>query len=249
MNERTELLVQLELDGEISQVEREELDAASESDPATNAYRSRMADLAQDLDTLAWREPSPDLERKVLDELQIARTRTRAAAPRPRRRIDFKQVVAFAAGIALMLVAGRFLPAIDGISVDPNQATGTLIAPERPLEVDRGQTAFGGTRIEAWTERSGDRLFLRARGTGDATTPVQIEWSDLDWSVVSVGCVPSANLGVDRGRASFAWNKSGPITLELELQASTPDTEGGDVRLLLGDGNTAGPSLTLDVVP
>ena len=171
------------------------------------------------------------------------------SSPRPRRRIDFRQVVAFAAGIALMLVAGRFLPAIDGISVDPNQATGTLIAPERPLEVDRGQTAFGGTRIEAWTERSGDRLFLRARGTGDATTPVRIEWSDLDWSVVSVHSVPPADLGVDRGRASFAWTASGPFTLELELRPGSSGVPGGDVRLLLGDPGTAAPSITLGAVP
>ena len=50
MNERIELLIQLELDGEINAAEREELDAASETDPATRAYRSQMADLGQDLE-------------------------------------------------------------------------------------------------------------------------------------------------------------------------------------------------------
>lgn len=249
MNERMELLIQLELDGEISEAERHELDAASEADPATQAYRSRMAELAQDLDTLAWREPSADLKRKVLDELQIAAPRPKAPAPRPRWRLDFRQAVAFAAGIALVLVVGRFVPVIDGASVDPDQATGTLIAPGKPVEVDRDRAAWGETTIEAWTERSGDQLFLRARGTGDATTPVRIEWADLEWSVVSVRSVPPANLGVDRGRASFAWTQSGPYTLELELQAGPSSSEGGDVRLLLGSDETAGPSLTLDVVP
>jgi hypothetical protein len=249
MNERMELLIQLELDGEISQAERDELDAASEADSPTRAYRSQMAELAQDLDTLAWREPSPNLQRKVLDQLQIGTPRPRARAPRPRWRIDFRQAVAFAAGIAAVLVAGRFIPAIDGMAVDPNEAAGTLIAPDKAPEIDRGRVEFGGTSIEAWTERSGDQLYLRARGTGDATTPVRIEWSDLDWSVVSVHSVPPADLGVDRGRASFAWTASGPFTLELELQAGTPGADGGDVRLLIGGGDTAGSSITLDVVP
>lgn len=249
MNERMELLVQLELDGEISEAERQELDSASEADPATRGYRSQMAELAQDLDTLAWREPSPGLKQKILDELHIAPPRPKAPAPRPRWRLDFRQAVAFAAGIALVLVAGRFVPGIDGASVDPDQATGTLIAPGQPVEVDRGQAASGETTIEAWTERSGDQLFLRARGTGDATMPVRIEWADLDWSVISVRSVPPANLGVDRGRASFAWIESGPFTLELELQAGPSSSDGGDVRLLLGGRETAGPSITLDVVP
>ena len=236
MNERMELLVQLELDGEIGEEERRELDAASEADPATSAYRTQMAELARDLDTLAWREPSPDLKRKILDELQIAAPRPKAPAPRPRWRIDFRQAVAFAAGIALVLVVGRFVPWIDDTGIDPNQAAGTLISPDRTVEIDRDRASFGETTIEAWTERSGDQLFLRARGTGDATTHVRIEWADLDWSAVTVRSVPPANLGVDRGRASFAWTESGPFTLELELQAGPSGNDGGDVRLLLGDG-------------
>lgn len=249
MNERLELLVQLELDGEIDASERAELDAASEADSEVLAWRSRMLDLGQDLDSLSWQEPSPDLKQRVLEELRIPAARTKAQAPRRRWRIDFRQAVAFAAGIALVLVVGRFVPGIDDTGIDPNQAAGTLISPDRPVEIDRDRASFGDTTVEAWTERSGDRLFLRARGTGDATTPVRIEWPDLEWSATSVRSLPQANLGVDRGRASFAWTESGPFTLELELQAGTSGSDGGDVRLLLGDGRTAGSSLTLDVVP
>ena len=119
----------------------------------------------------------------------------------------------------------------------------------RPRDDRRGRLQSGGTDIEAWTEASDGRFFLRARGTGEPTTPVRIEWTDPEWSVVAVRSVPPAILGVDRGRAHIAWTRSGQFTLELELQAGQANAGSGDVRLLLGDADEPGPSLTLEVVP
>jgi hypothetical protein len=250
MNERFELLIQLELDGEISERELAELDSACQEDPATREYRTRMLELGQDLDTLAWREPSADLKHRVLQELGIGAPRRPAPAPRPRWRMDFRQAAAFAAGIALVLVAGRFAPLFPDSAVNGDHATGTLLTGQNPTEeFDRGRMQSGGTEIEAWTEGSDGRVFLRARGTGEPTTPVRIEWTDPEWSVVAVRSVPPAILGVDRGRAHIAWTRSGQFTLELELQAGNANSGVGDVRLFLGEAPDAGPSITLDVTP
>jgi hypothetical protein len=249
MNERFEMLIQLELDGEINESERAELDAACAESPSTREYRSRMQELGQDLDTLAWREPSADLKDKVMRELGIAAVRRPAPAPRHRWRPDFRQAVAFAAGIALVLVAGRFAPLLPDAGVNGDHAAGTLLTRQDQTEIDRGRLQSGGTDIEAWTEASDGRFFLRARGTGEPTTPVRIEWTDPEWSVVAVRSVPPAILGVDRGRAHIAWTRSGQFTLELELQAGQANAGSGDVRLLLGDADEPGPSLTLEVVP
>ena len=255
MNEHLEDLIQRELDGEISPAERDELDTASGADPNIREYRERMQTLAQDLDTLAWREPGPELKERILAEIG-------AMAPGdPRRerhlrrarmpwRIDRRQALAFAAGIALIVIVGKFVPLIGNQDIDPDQASGTLLPPTSATgEIDRARVEDGTDWIEARTERSGDRLFLRARGEGNAATPVRIDWEDQEWSLVSVRVVPPGELGVERGRAHFVQDAPGHYVLELEFQLRESQDQAGDVRLWLGTGNPEDPSVTLGTIP
>ena len=252
MNEHHEDLIQRELDGEISPAERDELDTATGAEPTIREHRELMQALAQDLDTLAWREPGPELKARILAEIGTLSPGRPHQARRARMswRIDRRQALAFAAGIALIIVVGQFVPLLGDHDIDPDQASGTLLPPTSATdEIDRARVEAGTNWIEARTERSGDRLFLRARGEGNATTPVRIDWEGQKWSVVSVRSVPPGDLGVERGRAHFVQAEPGQYVLELELQLRGSEDQAGDVRLWLGAGDPGNSSATLGTIP
>jgi hypothetical protein len=250
MNQHLEELIQLEIDGVIGPGELKELDAAAANDPEVKGHRERMLQLSEDLGSLSWREPGPELHGRIMREIGVAVPHRKVRRARMPWRIGRREAVAFAAGIALVIVVGRFVPVIGDGAVDRNQAAGTLLPPaDATVSVDQARIDAGPMHIEARTERSGDRLFLRARGEGDAVTPVRIDWDAPAWSVVSTRCVPPGDLGVDRGRARFVQGEPGPYVLEIELQLRGSTDQAGDVRLRLGSGDPGDPTATLGTTP
>lgn len=227
-------LIQREIDGDLSSEEQAHLVAAASADPEVGVQREIMLSLGADLGSLAWCEPPVGLPARVMDEIGVeprARSRPVPGRHRPRTwRPDRRQVIAFAAGVALMFALGRIAPHVGEPDFENGDAAGTLIRPSDGA-TDRGQFEADDSRAEAWTERRADRLTLHARGQVGAATPVRIEWNDQDWSVTSVRRVPSGDLEVDRGHARFVRQEAGPFTLELEFQLRRPGAETGDVRL------------------
>lgn len=242
MNDHYEDLIQRELDSDLSSREQAELLAKVAGDPEARALREEILALGLELESLASRKPTPELKHDIMAAIAAdpahATPRPRRA-PAPTRGFDRRQALAFAAGIALVLMAGQVVPLFGEPPLDANHASGTLIPPTtnpalEPAEVDRGRLEAGNTRFEAWTERSGDQLFLRARGEMDASAPVRIDWDGDLWSVVSVRSVPATDFALDRGRADFVQAEPGPFSLEMELQLRGPTTVTGDVRLRAG---------------
>ena len=124
MNQHLEELIQLEIDGSISPDELKELDAATANDLEVKGQRERMLELAEDLGSLSWREPGPELHGRIMRENGVSipnRKVRRARMPMPWR-MGRREAVAFAAGIALVVVVGRFVPVIGDGAVDRNQA-------------------------------------------------------------------------------------------------------------------------------
>ena len=257
MNDHYEDLIQRELDHDLSSREHAELLAAVAGDPEARALRDDMLSLGLELDSLANRKPTPELKHNIMSEIAADRVQMAARprrAPTPSRGFDRRQALAFAAGIAVVLMAGQVLPLFGEPPIDANQAAGTLMPPTpestaEPVQVDRGLLETGSTRLEAWTERSGDHLFLRARGEMDASAPVRIEWDGELWFVVSVRSVPATDLALDRGRADFVQAEPGPFSLEMELQLRGPTPAAGDVRLRAGGTGPDVEMITLGTAP
>lgn len=265
MNNHYEDLIQRELDNDLSSREQAELLAAVASDPEARAFRNEMLSLGLELDSLANRKPAAGLKHDIMtaiaaDPAPVAPRLRRT--PTPTRGFDRRQALAFAAGITVVLVAGQVLPLFGEPPIDANQAAGTLMPPSaelipelipkpvpEPVEIDRGRIEAGSTRLEAWTERSGDHLFLRARGEMDAGAPVRIDWDGELWSVVSVRSIPATDLALDRGRADFVQAEPGPFSLEMELQLRGPTPGAGDVRLRAGGPGPDVETITLGTAP
>jgi len=257
MNNHHEELIQRELDHDLSSREQAELLAAVADDPQTQALREEMLSLGLELDSLANRKPTPELKYNIMaaieaDPAQIA-TKPRRS-PAPARALDRRHALAFAAGIAVMLMAGQVLPLFGEPPIDANQAAGTLMSPTADpdselIEVDRARLEAGSTSLEVWTERSGNHLFLSARGEMDAGAPVRIDWDGELWSVVSVRSVPATDLALDRGRADFVQAEPGLFSLEMELQLRGPTPAAGDVRLRAGGTGSDVEMITLGTAP
>jgi hypothetical protein len=212
-----------------------------------------MLTLGVELDSLANRKPPPELKQNIMAAIAVdpAQVKPRSGrAPAPTRGFDRRQALAFAAGIVLVLMAGQVLPLFGEPPLDANQATGTLLPPATaPVEVDRSRLGAGSTSLEAWTERSGDHVFLHARGEMDASAPLRIDWDGELWSVISVRSVPTADFVLDHGHANFVQAKPGPFSLEMELQLRGPTPAAGDVRLRAGGTGSDVEMITLGTAP
>lgn len=116
MDGRTDELIQMRIDGEISGAEMAELDAALAADREARASMESFQALARELDAMPRLDPPALFASKVLRTVRGVRPmRAAAASPAPatRRRIALVGAWAAAAGLLLGLLAGPLLMRAD----------------------------------------------------------------------------------------------------------------------------------------
>ena len=244
---RIDELIQREIDDDLAGPEQAELLTMVASDPALRAQRDRMQSLGHDLDALQWQEPAPELKKRIMAGIAAETPRRLGPTQRPRWRIDRRQILAFAAGVAVMFAAGH-------VSIPPqiqeSEMGGTLLTASGSLhEIDRGQAAVGDQWLRAWTEGDGAHVLVHVQGGGGAEEPVQIVFDDRAWSVISFRGAPAADLALGDGRAEFVRSESGSFTLEMELQLRETTTDAGHVRVHIGSVESEASSIRLGTLP
>jgi hypothetical protein len=222
----TRELIQRELDGVLSEQERQELARLLEGDAEARRIRSDMQGLALTLNRVKEEDPPPSLKPAVMRAVEeLEGRRARAGAPRRAlSRLKLPRVrFAFAAGLAAGIVLFAGIEAITpGLLVEEVGVRGTL-APEPPrtgeipnLVLHAGSAECAVTFLPA----GGDPTLLVRLETPEAAA-VELTWTD-ELQAVGVSRI-SGNAGeyeVRPGRVRIAAGGSSSVEVRFAGRAA-----------------------------
>ncbi|HEY0592901.1 MAG TPA: hypothetical protein VGF40_14105 [Thermoanaerobaculia bacterium] len=192
MDGRTDELIQMRIDGEISSADLAELDAALAADREARASMESFHALARELDAMPRVDPPALFASKVLRQVRGAPP-MRAAAPPPapatRRRIALVGAWAAAAGLLLGLLAGPLLMRADlfradGLPASVAGAMGTAeIASWELLSRQRAATPGGSLVLTA--RRDDGRYAVEVSCAGIGST-AELSWDPARLSLLAL---------------------------------------------------------------
>ncbi|HEU5162267.1 MAG TPA: hypothetical protein VFV54_03885 [Thermoanaerobaculia bacterium] len=244
-NERTDELIQMDVDGALSPGQKAALDAALAADDEARASLASYRLLARELESLPVVDPPPLLASSVARAVRarhLNRPATHAApSPASRRRHVLYLGYAAAAGLLLGLLTAPFLMRTDSFHgpVEAGNAAASIGAAELSSWeiVDRRTASTAGGSVRLLVRRNGTSLGVEAAFT-DAGSEAVISWNPARASLLAFVRDRSSGTPVlERGRIRAPIRGGGTLTLVLETpQASGPihvDVDG--TRILSSD--------------
>ena len=162
-NERTDELIQMDIDGAITPAEKAALDAALAADAEARASLESYRRLAHQLDSLPVVDPPPMLVSNVVRAVRAKRSAAHVATnPSGRRRQVLYLAYAAAAGLLLGLLAAPLLIRSDAFHppVAADSAAASIGAADLASWqiVDRQTASHAGGSVRVLVRRSGARL-------------------------------------------------------------------------------------------
>ncbi len=224
MDERTDELIQMELDGEISEAESAELDAALVADGEARASLESYRSLAREIERLARVDPPPLLATGVARAIRgrQAERAPRMAPPSPasRRRQWLFTGYAAAAGLILGLLATPLLMRTDAFRAasEPAGAAASIGSAELSSweVVDRRSVSTANGTVALSVRRNRDRFAVEVAFAAPASAEAAISWDASRLSLLAfVRDHPAGPLSVGEGRVAARLDADDRLTLVL----------------------------------
>lgn len=244
-NERSDDLINREIDGLLDEAEQQELDSLAQND-AEVAERRRDLHGTSDLLSRMEARPAPDDLRADIMAAVAARGHgvgtdsTVVSIPRARSRMrnGLSFAVGLAAGIALFAIYAVLV--IEGPASDPMQAIGSMLPGER-LSADNvvqsGRVTAGGITATCMTHRQGDLVAVDVT-TGVGPCRLEIQYHDTGLQFVGLDPQSVSTVSLLRNTNSISLDAGNAVELRLLFLARVSDT--GPVRIVLSGEDETG---------
>lgn len=227
-NERSDELINREIDGLLDGAELQELDNLARSDAEVAERRRDLHRTAGLLSRMEARPAPADLRADIMAAVADRNRVTGTGSPVisiPRTRSRMKHGLSFAVGLAagIALFATYAVLVIEGPTSDPMQAIGSILPGERLTAgntVQTEQITAGGITAACATHRIGDIVAVEVTtGTGPCSVDIRFDDAALQF----VGLDPQSETAVSllRNTGSIALDAKGAVELRLLFVART----------------------------
>ena len=200
LEERIIQMINADLDGELGQAEKEELDAILESSAEARSMRVEMLKLTNLLDSVPEVDPPPGLSEQILNKL----------SPPPRKPTfslaglfpSFQPVtagLAFAAGLLLTVGFYELAPR-HGSPVDTTGMVGTMVAGQQGQQaVQRDSLAIDQAGVSGTVslQQSGGFLILSFDLDSEQTTEIEVSLAEAGLSFGGIAHAPRTGATTD----------------------------------------------------
>ncbi|MGH8494578.1 MAG: anti-sigma factor family protein [Gammaproteobacteria bacterium] len=246
IDERDIELVHADIDGEIGASQRERLRERLAASAELRAYKSRLQELAEVLDSVPPLEPPGDLRRELLQRVDLSgrhKSRFPSAGWRPTP-IVLRYAAAFAAGLALTAILYETVSLDDQSPEELARLAGTMIYSQQPpgtTEEDRLVLQSDELRGDVTLHRGADVWIVAFHLDSSAPVEVAMKFGGLPFrgfaqlqdELGEVSIAGGAMRLVSDGKREFAvflgeQDQSG-ASLELQFFAGDEQMSGGSL--------------------
>jgi anti-sigma factor RsiW len=225
VHDRTDELIQMDIDGELSPAEKAELQAALAADAGARESVDSYRVLARQLDALPRTDAPPSLAGNVMRALRMRLRESGPPSPAPfaqRRRNILWAAYAAAAGLILGLLAGPALMRDAFRTVEPNRVSASVgladVSSWKVVDRRSASTAEGG-RVDLTVRRGAGDLAVEAAFIGSAGAEASISWDPSAASLIAFArSDASGSPIVEEGRLRAPIGGDATLTLILSAR-------------------------------
>lgn len=242
-------LLNAEIDGELSETERHELDACLEENSEARVYQAALRGFATVMNSVPEKMPAPSLRQKIIDQVELPARRVfrrrNAGRPLPRG-AEFS--LAFAAGVLLAVGVYQFVP-IQYPAKDFAGMVGTIVGSEDLADALPDDTlALESDEVTAMVSMRHDGDVYEVEFDLVSDGPIDVE-ADLAGAGLEFGGFARQAAGINAfqvadGTVRVATEGTGRFALFLQKSASDPGETRVEIRLFAGDEQVYRGALT-----
>ena len=165
-------LIQAELDGELNEDQKAELDSLLDESAEARTTRKDFRDLAGLIRQIPSREPPESLRQSILAQIELPAGRNRPAPSRWAMPVTARMAMAFAAGIVITIGLFRLAP-VDIGPTDTRSLVGSMVRNQAlPYELPRDRLEVGLDTVQGSVELHRNNNLLMLEFEFNSTGPV-----------------------------------------------------------------------------